>query len=248
MALVHGFGEHSGRYAPMAQALGAENIAVISIDLRGHGRSAGKRGVTRDYADFLADIKVLEQKCREAYPNLPIILYGHSMGGGLILNYGFNHAGKFIGFIASAPLIKLAEPPPAIVTPIVKFLRLIHPKGAIKQPINGAKVSNLPEEQALYMQDPLNHGCCGFATALGMVANGQSLQARAAQWSAPLLLLHSRDDVLTDFLASEDFAAKAQYCQFHSFNDSAHEMHNDKIRDQVYDLMLAFIQQRLAAM
>lgn len=250
MSLVHGFGEHSGRYTHMARALNAKGIAVVSIDLRGHGRSEGKRGVVKSYDDFRADIRALLQKTQMLYPNLPHILYGHSMGGGIVMDYGLgpDHAGRsdVIAIIASAPLLALAEPPPAIVTPIVKILRLLNPKGAIKQPIDGRKISTVKAEQDIYMNDLLNHGQCGFNTALGMVATGNSISERAASWSTPLLLFHSRADVLTSFAASEAFASAAPKTEFHGFDKSAHELHNDIYRPQIYALMIDFIDRQIS--
>jgi len=91
------------------------------------------------------------------------------------------------------------------------------------------------------MDDLLNHGQCGFGTALGMVETGANITARASQWDAPLLLLHGRDDALTDFNASENFAANAKNTEFHAFENSAHELHNDIHRTQIYSLMTDFI-------
>lgn len=245
MSLVHGFGEHSGRYVHMARALNAKGIAVVSIDLRGHGRSEGKRGVVKSYDDFRADIEALLHKTRTLYPDVPHILYGHSMGGGIVLDYGFSPDTDIRAIIASAPLIKLAEPPPAILTPLIKTLRLFNPKGAVKQPIDGRKVSSLKAEQDIYMSDPLNHGQCGFNTALGMVSTGQAVLERAKSWTVPLLLLHSRADILTSFEASETFAQSAQNTEFHGFDKSAHELHNDIYRAQIYGLMIDFIERQI---
>lgn len=248
MALVHGFGEHSGRYKHMASALGQAGIAVVTLDLRGHGRSNGKRGVVKSYEDFRADISALRQKLDILYPDLPHILYGHSMGGALVLDHGLDadNAQGLRAIIASAPLIALAEPPPAIATPLVKCLSWVHPKGVIKQPIDGTKISTLKLEQRLYLSDALNHGQCGFRTALGMVTTGESITERAPAWDMPLLLLHGRDDVLTDFTASEAFAKNAKNTEFHAFDNCAHELHNDIHRAQVYRLMIDFIERRIA--
>jgi len=251
MSLVHGFGEHSGRYAHMAAALNTKNIAIVSIDLRGHGRSDGKRGVVKSYADFRADILALMDKTKTLYPDVPHILYGHSMGGGIVMDYGLSQThldgtDNIAAIISSAPLIALAEPPPAILTPVIKMLRLINPKGAVKQPIDGSKVSTMKAEQHIYMTDLLNHGQCGFNTALGMVETGKNITQNASKWATPLLLLHSREDVLTEFTASETFAASAKNTEFHAYDKSAHELHNDIHRSQIYALMIDFIDRHIS--
>lgn len=240
LALVHGFGEHSGRYAHMAAHLNARGIAVVALDLRGHGESPGARGVVSDYDDFRADLAALLDKARALYPARPLILFGHSMGGGVVLDYGFNPADDIRAIIASAPLIGLAQPVPAPVRFIAKLIGKIRPTAAMSQPIDGTKISNLPEEQTIYMNDPLNHGRLGFRLARAMVETGEAIAARADRWETPLLLFHSRQDQLTSFEASETFAARAKNVTFRAFENVAHEMHNDTTRGEVYDLITAF--------
>jgi len=241
MSLVHGFGEHSARYAGMAEYLNGRGISVVALDLKGHGRSDGKRGVIRGFDDFREDVALLLGKTRSIFPDAPHILYGHSMGGGIVLDYGFNPDADIRAIIASAPLINLAEPVPALMRMMAKLMGKLSPKGAMSQPIVGEKISTLKAEQKLYMDDPLNHGQMGFRTAVGLVENGERISAQAQNWTAPLLLLHARDDVLTDFAASEAFAAKARNVSFHAFDHVAHEMHNDVSRAKVYGLMEDFI-------
>jgi len=241
MALIHGFGEHVGRYADMAAHLNAHGISVVGIDLHGHGQTSGPRGVIRDYNDFRADLAALLAQTKSLYPDAPFILYGHSMGGGVVLDHGFTPYPAIRAIIASAPLIELAEPVPAPVAMIAKLIGKIAPKAAMSQPIVGEKISTLPQEQQAYISDPLNHGRMGFRTAIGLVETGEQIAARAGEWKAPLLLFHSREDVLTRFEASETFAAAAQNVEFHPFENSAHEMHNDVTRAAVYDLMTQFI-------
>jgi len=71
----------------MAAHLNANDIAVVAVDLRGHGKTLGKRGVIRHYDDFRADIAALMESATGFYPDAPLILYGHSMGGGIVLDY-----------------------------------------------------------------------------------------------------------------------------------------------------------------
>jgi len=111
----------------------------------------------------------------------------------------------------------------------------LFPKGALAQPIDGTKVSNLPDEQALYQSDPLNHGKMGFRLADAMVATGEHLQDSAKDWDRPLLLFHSKADQLTGFDGSAEFAKYAKQVEFHPFEQVQHEMHND-CRPQVTPL------------
>ena len=240
MALVHGFGEHCGRYEHMASYLNDQGIAVVAADMRGHGKSTGKRGVVLAYGDFREDLDALLEKTRGLYPNTPLTLYGHSMGGGIVLDHGSKQKDG-LPIIASAPLITLTDPIPSALRVFAKFMGKVSPKGALAQPIDGTKISNLPDEQALYLNDPLNHGKMGFRLAEGMVATGENLQESAKYWDRPLLLLHSKADQLTGFDGSAEFAKHAQQVEFHPFEDVQHEMHNDTSRATVYKLMSEFI-------
>ena len=240
MALVHGFGEHSGRYAHMAAHLNANDIAVVAVDLRGHGKTPGKRGVIRNYDDFRADIAALMESATGFYPDTPLILYGHSMGGGIVLDYGLGHQDD-LPIIASAPLITLTQPLAAPLRLIIKIMGVLNPNGSMKQPIDGTKISNLASEQEAYMADPLNHGTMGFRLGHAIIKTGETIAKQAATWDRPLLLLHSKADQLTGFDGSSDFAKAAKRTAFHAFESPQHEMHNDASRDEVYTRMTDFI-------
>ena len=241
MTLVHGFGEHCGRYGHMAEHFNNQNIAVVSLDLRGHGKSEGRRGVIKSYDEFREDIAALLKKTQALYPHTPQVLYGHSMGGGIVLDHGSRNHQDVLPIIASAPFIALATPVPGALEFIVKLMGRLLPKGAMSQPIDGTKISNLQDEQNLYMDDPLNHGKLGFRLIDAMVTTGERLSQEAKNWDRPLLLLHSKADQLTSFQASEHFAREAQQTEFHAFETHQHEMHNDLCRAEVYALMSEFI-------
>ena len=240
MTLVHGFGEHCGRYAPMATYLNSQSIAVVTLDFRGHGKSDGRRGVIKSYDDFRADLAALMTKTRALYPSAPHILYGHSMGGGIVLDHGSQNLDD-LPIIASAPFIAPTASIPRALRIFVELMAKILPKGVMSQPIDRTKISNLAEEQALYMDDPLNHGKLGFRLAEAMVKTGERLSQDAKNWDRPLLLLHSKADQLTSFQASVDFARAAKQTAFHPFETHQHEMHNETCRAEIYSLMSDFI-------
>jgi len=241
MTLVHGFGEHGGRYEHMAAYLNTCGIAVVSADFRGHGQTEGSRGVVRDYDVFRADLAALLDQTRTLYPQAPHLLFGHSMGGGIVLDYGFNPATDIRAIIASAPLIALTEPPSTVVRGIAKLIGTCFPKAAMEQPIDGKKISSIPEEQKRYEADAYCHGRLGFRLARAMVEAGENIATRAEQWDTPLLLFHSPKDQLTAYQASKDFAARAKQVRFQTIHASEHEMHNDVTRDQVYTMISDFV-------
>lgn len=243
MSVVHGFGEHQGRYNQMIAQLNAADIAIVTMDLRGHGTSEGKRGVCRDYSLILADVGAQISKAASTFPGLPHYLYGHSMGGGIVLRYVSmpERAKGLSGVIASAPLITLPKPLPKAQELAVRLLRKIAPNATIPMPISGSQVSTLADEQMRYEADTLNHSKLGVGLAIDMVENGDIVLSRAKTIALPILLLHAKDDQLTAASGSKDFADAAPYCDLHLFENCEHEMHHDTARDEVYALMINFM-------
>lgn len=246
VSLIHGFGEHSGRYQDMADVFRAHGIAVVAVDLRGHGHSYGTRGVCHDYERMHEDLLALIHYTRSQYRSVPHFLYGHSMGGGLVMHHGFNRSDvKLKAIIATAPLLRLPKPPNFVVSMAARLMRKFKPDMVLKNPINGSTVSTIPEEQEKYENDPLNHGSLGIGLAVDMVDNGKRLIKRAGEWDTPLLLMHAKGDRLTAFSGSEAFAADAHQCRFITFDGVEHEIHNDTSRADVYAHMANFIKEFL---
>lgn len=242
LALVHGFGEHSGRYADMASHLAQHGVQTVAIDLRGHGRSAGKRGIIRSFDDFRADLHALLTRARELHgeDKGPLVLYGHSMGGGIVLDHGLKADPGVAGIIASAPLVAPADPVPAPLRAVVRLVAKLMPNASMKNAISGDQISTLPQEQAEYECDALNHSRLGLKTAVEIIENGEALTERASDWALPLLMVHATDDQLTDFAASQAFGVAAR-ADFRPFPDVEHELHNDTSRAAIYQAILDFI-------
>ena len=87
VAFVHGHGDHCRRYDEWFASMNTRNISVVALDYRGHGQSEGKRGSIRKFDDLLMDITLLHQKALALYPGIPVVLYGHSLGGTIVLSY-----------------------------------------------------------------------------------------------------------------------------------------------------------------
>jgi len=239
---VHGFGEHCERYEKLAEHLVANHIAVVGVDLRGHGKTESPRGVAKNYDAIYGDVQALIDETARRHPDVPQFLFGHSMGGGLVLHHGMNSkVDSLAGYLVSAPLIRLKRNIPYPVRMAVKMMRTILPNGTFPIPVAGKNISTIPEEQDLYDNDPLNHNRLGFGLAVGMVESGENVLANAANWDKPLRLWHSRVDRITDFEASNQFAGEAKRCKFTAFEEVQHEMHQDKTRGEVFDLMIEFI-------
>ncbi len=106
VGVVHGLGEHSGRYAELAQWLNRAGYRVLAFDHRGHGLTAGIRGHVADYSLFADDISCLTDRLATVGPSLPSYLFGHSLGGNLVLNYVLRRAPTLAGLVISSPLLE----------------------------------------------------------------------------------------------------------------------------------------------
>lgn len=248
MSLVHGFGEHCGRYEKLAEHLNSKGIAVVGVDLRGHGTTDSARGVASTYGHIHGDVKTVVQKTAELYPHVPNFLFGHSMGGGLVLHHGLSIDAAndpLAGYLVSAPLIRLKRNIPRIVRGVVRTLRPVFPNGTFPIPVSGKNISTIPEEQDRYDNDPLNHNRLGFGLAVGMVEAGERVLENASAWNKSLRLWHSSADRITDYEATHQFASLANDCEFTSFEDVQHEMHQDRSRSDVHTLVSDFILRKI---
>ena len=106
--IIHGLGEHSGRYLKLIQDFNDKNISVFTIDIRGHGKSGGKRGHSPSYKQLMSDIQYFIKHVTNKISNQKYFLYGHSFGGNLVINYSFQKNQKINGIIATSPFIKPA--------------------------------------------------------------------------------------------------------------------------------------------
>ncbi len=112
LCLVHGLGEHSGRYVHVAKYLSERGLALLAFDLRGHGKSQGQRGHAPTYEAFLDDIAQLLDEASARFPTCPRFLYGHSLGGNLVLNAILRRRPPLNGAIVTGPLLCPAFDPP----------------------------------------------------------------------------------------------------------------------------------------
>ena len=253
ISLVHGYSEHGARYAHMGAALNEAGIALCTVDLRGHGKSGGKRGVIGKYPDFYGDVDALIAETRGRFPDVPHFLMGHSIGGGIALNYNFARQldcaalvptplNQIMGYIITAPLLQLAKAPPEFLRPLMVMLRTLAPNFTFGQKVDGRDISTLPDEARAYEEDPLVHGKLSPALALDMIHYGEAALSKAPEWRCPLLLMHGEADRVTDCNASIEFKAQTgPDVTLKTFENAFHEIHNDISRQDVYSEIINFI-------
>lgn len=247
VCLVHGLGEHSGRYAHVAEALNAAGYTLFGFDLRGHGKSGGARGHTPTYDVLMDDIGRLLDEAAARYPDRPRFLYGHSLGGNLVLNYGLRRKPAIAGVISTSPGLRVTNPLPPLQIALARVMNKLQPGMQIA---NGLALDGLardPEVIRAYTHDPLVHNKISVRLATGMLDAGEWAIVHAAEFPLPLLLVHGTADKLTSARATEEFAAKvpAGRCTLKLWEGFYHETHNEPEKAEVLAYMVNWLHGRL---
>ncbi len=233
VCIVHGFNEHSTRYAHVAERLCHAGYAVLSYDELGHGKTTGKRGHA-PYEGLLESVKVILAEAETRFPGIKRFLWGHSMGGNVVTNYVLRRHPDIAGAVATGPLFKLGFEPPAFKVFLAKMMVNIYPAFTEKAELNSQGISRDKEEVRKYDADPFNHGKITAGTFLGFFEAGKWALAHAADLKTPMLVMHGTADQLTSAEGSKEFAAAApkSLVSFKLWEGYYHELHNEPEPDR----------------
>jgi acylglycerol lipase len=233
VTIAHGGAEHGGRYAWTADQLTARGYAVYAIDHRGHGRSGGPRAYVDRVDNAVADLHTLSGIARERYPELPVVLLGHSMGGLIALSYALRHQDELAGLVLSAPLAVLEANPASRVA--VRTLSAVAPRLPIYK-IDGTTVSRDPEVVRAYDSDPLNHrGMLPARTVGEIAATVATFADRLPELRLPILTVYGSGDRLVDNAGSAlvDERSGSDDSTLIAYDGLYHEVLNEPERDRV---------------
>jgi len=239
IALVHGFGEHSGRYEHVAEFFGKDGYAMVAYDRRGHGKSEGKRGHTKSYEAYLEEIDQLLAYTRERYAGKPVLLYGHSQGGNLVLSYMLRRRPDVKGIIVTAPWIRLAFEPPSALIAIGKFTRRLMPSFSQNNQLKEGHLSRDASVGTRYVADPLVHTKITSETGIGMLESCDWLLENAGEVHRPLLVMHGTGDEIISIEGTRDFLKKSSgNITFKEWEGAYHEIHNETNKEEVLQYAL----------
>jgi alpha-beta hydrolase superfamily lysophospholipase len=204
--IVHGLGEHSGRYRRLAQWFNQRGYAVRGYDQRGHGQTRGRRGALRHGDDLLEDLASVYNDYSSALPHAPLLL-GHSMGGLVAARAVLDGRVTPPALLLSSPALRSWESPRMIR--LAGVLSRVAPNLPLRNGLVFDKLSHDAQVVADYRSDPLRHGWITPRLADFIFRAGASCIADGATLSVPALLLVADSDELVDPSGSRAFARKA---------------------------------------
>lgn len=248
VAIVHGIGEHSGRYDYLVQRLVERGFAVSALDNRGHGRSAGTHGHVDSWDDYREDVHSFIHYVSARFLRLPLFLYGHSLGALIVTDYVLFHADGLNGLIVSGHPLR----PAAVAKPMLIFLaRLLsryRPLTSFDLGLDDNMISRDPDVVKAYREDPLVHRRVTARWGTESLAAVDRVRARAAEIRMPLLILHGGADKINSADGSRELFEKASSSdkELIIYPGGFHEPHNDLDRERVASDVIEWIMERSA--
>jgi acylglycerol lipase len=200
--IVHGFAEHSGRYAALTDYLVGYSYCVTSYDQRGHGQSEGLAGHVDRFADYERDLDRVVAYVRSRGCSRTVFIIGHSMGGLVALRYVAKNRGDLAGAVISAPLIAIAGHVPAHKLLIARVGARVAPRLRLDNEINPGALSRDPEVGRAYEADPLVHHQVSTRWFAEAVRAMEEVKQWAPQITLPVLVMHGSEDRLADAAAT----------------------------------------------
>lgn len=246
ICLVHGLGEHSSRYKVLPAVLAEAGYATVAYDQRGHGKSEGKRGHTPSFSALLEDITRLLKEAAILFPETDIFLYGHSMGGNLVLNYALRLKPELKGVIATGPWLRLSNPPAPYLISAARFLTHFWPSFTVPNGIKPSELSHDKSETAEeVIRDEYLHPWITAGTFIGVHDAGIYALEHAADFRYPLLIMHGAADHVTSAEGSREFTSRVSgSCTLKIWEDLYHEIHNEPHNEEIFTELLDWLDEQ----
>jgi alpha-beta hydrolase superfamily lysophospholipase len=249
VCLVHGIGEHTGRYAHVGRAFNDAGYALFGFDMRGHGKSGGPRGHFPSLDVVMQDIRQFVEFQRQNHPGLPVFLYGHSLGGLMTLAFTIQYGQELKGVIATGSALRSALQEQKVKVALAKMLGTIIPRVTISSDLG---VEGLSHDQAVmdaYVNDPLTHDKASLGLGKTALTAIDLCFARAREFKPPLLIMHGKADKITYASGSEDFAKLVSETNkdvtLKLWDGLYHEIHNEPEQAEVFKVIIEWIGKRL---
>lgn len=245
VVIVHGLGEHAGRYDHVAERLNSWGFAVRSYDQHGHGESDGKPGALPSDTFLLDNLaELLDTSRRRMDPRLPLVLMGHSLGGLVAARLVSLNLRQVDGLVLSSPALDAGMN--AFQKLLVSVLPRLAPDLRVGNGLNAQYLSHDAGVVQAYRDDPMVHDRISARLARFIADAGPAVLASAPQWRVPTLLLFAGADHLVNPEGSRAFAAAAPpgVVSAHCFEGLYHEIFNEVDREAVFERLKGWLDAR----
>jgi len=247
IVLVHGYGEHLGRYAHVVAALTRAGYAVVGIDNRGHGESGGRRADVVALDDFVDDLHALVLHDEAAAPGRPRVMLAHSLGGLIATRYALRHQDHLAGLVLSGAALRFGASTSALLLRLAPLVARLAPTLPVVASGGSGILSRDPEVERLFGADPLTYkGKMRARMGMQMRLGATDAVARLAELHLPLLVMHGAEDQLTEPAGSilvDERAASADKT-LTLWPGLRHEIFNEPERDEVIAHVVAWLRSR----
>lgn len=249
LIVCHGFGEHIGSYQELAQYMTDRGYACIIFDQRGHGEMnyaddvrKNYFGIIPGYESFLDDIDVVRDEASSLYPETPLVLYGHSMGGNIAANYLLKkEQNSFACAILETPWLRLFKPVAPPVVALSKVFGRLNHKWAIVNKLALDDITRDKKRAAEIGKDKLYHNRISFRMFSGITDAGEYAVKNAGKISIPTLLICADGDKIVCPKAVKEFKDSTEANVILKSYDAYHSVHNDIIKEKFYNDAIAFL-------
>jgi len=249
VVLVHGLGEHTGRYIHVGKALTDAGYVLVGFDLRGHGKSGGARGHFPSLDVVTQDIRQFFQFVSQRYPNLPQFFYGHSLGGLLSLAYAVQNKAALKGVLVTGSALRSALQEQKAKIAMANILGTLMPAMTIPSGLDATTISRDKAVVDKYVHDPLVHDKTSLGLGKSALTAIDICFARARDFAYPLLIMHGKADKLTYASGSADFARlageKNKNVTLKIWDGLYHEIHNEPEQAEVFKVMIEWLDKHL---
>lgn len=246
--LLHGVGEHGGRYEALASRLAGAGILVLGPDLRGHGHSGGPRVHVSSWTRYLDDARAILARLRTLAPGAPVFVYGHSMGSLIALDLAMSGERDVRGWILSGAGVEPSGIAKPHLVAIARILTRVAPRVRLALGIRGAQLSHDPDVARRYDEDPLTQGRATVRWGTEALASIDRIREGAGGIVAPALVLHGGDDPLSRAQGSRWLASTlGGETELIVYEGALHEPHHEAAHGDVAGDIVRWIASTLSA-
>ncbi len=251
LLFVHGLAEHSGRYAHVVERFAAVGYDCWAVDYRCHGESPGLRVHIDRFDEFDDDVAAAHRMVRDAVPNRPLVLVGHSQGGLLVLRYATDQPVGIDGIIVSSPFLAMHpdSKPTAVLQMVANIVSTFSSKLMFSKVADPSFLSRTPGVAESYEADPLVSSTVSARWFTEVMRAQLETREMAGRLAVPALIMQSGDDRLVDPAVTRNWAAQApaELVEYVEWPGLYHEMFNEPEREQVFERMESWLLQQLQA-